>query len=927
MKKYTIILALLLIASNLFAEPGRPAATILCPADAPAQVRLAAQEVRRYVYLRTGELLPISPLPSTQPAPAISLLLDAGLGTQEYRLKGTGKTLAISGGSETAVLYGAYAFAEKLGVRFYLHGDVVPDGKMPFQLPPLDETKKPFFELRGLNPWGSHPFGFDAWGTDDYKAVITQLAKMRMNFIGMHCYPEGHPYAEPTVWLGPAGDFDAQGRVKASYVSRYYNTLFKPGWGGYAAKKTADYDFGAAQLFEDDAWAPEVMRGNCPEPKTPEACNEVFNRMGTQFGDAFSFARSLGVKTCLGTEAPITLPRALRDRLKAAGKNPDEPAVKREIYEGVFKRIAATHPLDYYWIWTEEGWTWGGNKPEQYQAVVADIRLAIEAAKNVKAPFRLATCGWVLGPAHDRAALDNDLPKEIPTAAISRQLGYTEVDPAFGRIKGRDTWSIPWLESDGHQGLAGIQLVAGRMRRDAVDSKTYGCTGLMGLQWRTDSLAPNAAALAQAAWDQSWNPAGEPATIEGKVANYPDAAIAGTPDAPLYRSCRYDLGTIQVAVPNGNYQVTLKFCEPHFKAAGQRIFDVQVQGETVLANLDIFAKVGSFAAFDFTAKDVAVTDGRLTVKLAARTSLPCISAIAIEGAGISRKINCGGPAYQDWQADAPRPRSLPVDDFYADFAQANFGLAEAGKVFAAIDGQVPLAGVSDCPAMNLPPAGTPWAEVAPRYAFVDAFAAFRPQIQGTGNLARFDYWLNTFKYYRALAQTRCAMGAKNPDEVMACWTEAYTCLLATVGSPGTLAMVVNMENKSGTGPIVAKAAGKPFPKEYQGAPRLIVPCVRSVVTKGEVLTVKILALDRQPVKSVTVHLRPLGQGEWRTIDAKLVTRGVWNATFPAAMDDFEYQIVAKLADVSNSKIENRHSEILWPATVPEMNQTVVVMEK
>jgi hypothetical protein len=171
------------------------------------------------------------------------------------------------------------------------------------------------------------------------------------------------------------------------------------------------------------------------------------------------------------------------------------------------------------------------------------------------------------------------------------------------------------------------------------------------------------------------------------------------------------------------------------------------------------------------------------------------------------------------------------------------------------------------------------------------------------------------------------MGAKNPDEVMACWTEAYTCLLATVGSPGTLAMVVNMENKSGTGPIVAKAAGKPFPKEYQGAPRLIVPCVRSVVTKGEVLTVKILALDRQPVKSVTVHLRPLGQGEWRTIDAKLVTRGVWNATFPAAMDDFEYQIVAKLADVSNSKIENRHSEILWPATVPEMNQTVVVMEK
>ncbi len=78
-------------------------------------------------------------------------------------------------------------------------------------MPALDETGKPLFALRGVNPWGSHPFGFDAWSADDYKAIFTQLAKMRMNFLGIHCYPEGHPYAEPTVWHGLAGDFDAQG--------------------------------------------------------------------------------------------------------------------------------------------------------------------------------------------------------------------------------------------------------------------------------------------------------------------------------------------------------------------------------------------------------------------------------------------------------------------------------------------------------------------------------------------------------------------------------------------------------------------------------------------------------------------------------------------------------------------------------------------
>ena len=104
-----------------------------------------------------------------------------------------------------------------------------------------------------------------------------------MNFLGIHCYPEGHPYAEPTVWHGLADDFDAQGRVKSSYVSRYFNTLLTPAWGDYLPKKTSDYHFGAARLFERDDWAPLVLEGFCPLPQTPEACNDVFNRMATQF--------------------------------------------------------------------------------------------------------------------------------------------------------------------------------------------------------------------------------------------------------------------------------------------------------------------------------------------------------------------------------------------------------------------------------------------------------------------------------------------------------------------------------------------------------------------------------------------------------------------------------------------------------------------
>jgi hypothetical protein len=904
------------------------AQTIVCPTDAPANVKLAAKEIRRYVYLRTGEMLSIA-----DAGKGIALKIDPALGAQEYRLTADG----ITGGSDVGVLYGAYRYAELLGVRFYLHGDVIPDEQLK-ELPVIkEETGKPLFALRGINSWGYHPHGMDAWGTDDYQAVITQLAKMRMNFIGIHCYPYRNNPAlptaasgdlagfssstsEPTIWHGLASSFDAEGRVNSSYPTLYYSSAHPKRYGGYGAKKTGDYSFGGSLLFDGDFWTPAVMTGHAPSPATMADCNDIFNRTAAQFREAFTLARQLGVKTCLGTEAPLSIPDPVQKQLEAQGKKPTGPEAVRAVYEGTFKRIMAAHPLDYYWLWTEENWTWHGNTPEQYKAVVADIQLADEARNNIKAPFQLATAGWVLGPGagyrkgeigsryrHDRAAFDRDMPKHIAVSAINRAVGNTEVDPAFGRITGRDKWAIPWLEDDAS--LEGFQLWAGRMRRDAVDARGFGCTGLMGLHWRTDILAPNAAALAQAAWDQSWNKTAA-WTVAGEVADYPNAAIAGTPDAPLYRSCRFNLGTIRLPAPAGKYKVTLKFCEPYFDAAGERICDVKIQGNTVLTNLDIFAKAGKFAALDYTFDNIAVADGTLTIELVARKSLPCISAIAVEGTGFTRKINCGGAAYKDWQADAPKPRSLPVDDFYADFAQANFGLPAAGRIFARMDGRFPLATAAGCPTGSINPDKTPWTKIAPRFAFVEEMEKLRPQIKGPGNLARFDYWLNTFRYHRALAMTRCAMGAKNPDGVMKCWTDAYTSLLATVSSPGGMSMVVTMENCELFSPAVAKFTGKPFPKEYQGRPRLIVPTVRSVVNKGESLNLKIIAL---PATQPTVHIRPTGKGDWQTIPATHIARAVYEAKLPAAHEDFEYYITAG---------EN----LVWPSTAPQLNQTVVVTQ-
>jgi hypothetical protein len=105
---------------------------------------------------------------------------------------------------------------------------------------------------------------------------------------------------------------------------------------------------------------------------------------------------------------------------------------------------------------------------------------------------------------------------------------------------------------------------------------------------------------------------------------------------------------------------------------------------------------------------------------------------------------------------------------------------------------------------------------------------------------------------------------------------------------------------------------------YAGKPRWIVPTVRTIANCGESLQLKIIALDRQPAQSVAVHLRCLGSGEWQSIEAHHDARAVYFALLPAASRDFEYFVEARTSDGRTQR---------WPASAPEINQTVVVNQE
>ena len=98
------------------------------------------------------------------------------------------------------------------------------------------------------------------------------------------------------------------------------------------------------------------------------------------------------------------------------------------------------------------------------------------------------------------------------------------------------------------------------------------------------------------------------------------AAIASTLDPALYQTERYSTnGTLSYAlpVPSGQYVVVLHFAEIYWTRAGQRVFDINLEGNKVLGLYDIAQKVGPRTATTETFT-VAVTDGVLNLDLRAR---------------------------------------------------------------------------------------------------------------------------------------------------------------------------------------------------------------------------------------------------------------------------------------------------------------------
>jgi hypothetical protein len=369
------------------------------------------------------------------------LLSEGYLGEDEHLIKSVvyGRSEArftlCMGREDIDVLYCAYSMIESyFGVKFRIRGDIISEKVFEHRLikdDPIEIRLAPVFDKRGIQPFHDFPEGPDWWNINEYKFHLSQMTKMKMNFIGLHTYP----LLEPAVWVGTKNDYQPNGDVTKSYPTRWITSL-EGGW-GYLPKITSQYLFGNSLMFSSDCYGADVMSGVCPVPTTNDEANQLFNRVGRMFNDTFNYAHRFGIETCVGTETPLSIP-------------PGGSGSVQDYYEGIFGRIKQTYPIDYYWLWTPEDWEWSNvniSNPVVKQ-VVADCTAAQQALVNVGATFNLATCGWVVGPGGDRTYWDTVLPSNWVISSIDMDVGNTPVDPAYALIKNHKKWVIPWMEDD-----------------------------------------------------------------------------------------------------------------------------------------------------------------------------------------------------------------------------------------------------------------------------------------------------------------------------------------------------------------------------------------------------------------------------------------------------------------------------------------------
>lgn len=116
---------------------------------------------------------------------------------------------------------------------------------------------------------------------------------------------------------------------------------------------------------------------------------------------------------------------------------------------------------------------------------------------------------------------------------------------------------------------------------------------------------------------------------QGGTTHATQDTIAGANGSAIYSTERYGDFSYTIPLANGNYTVQLGMVEIYQTNPGARAFNVQIEGEPVLNNLDIFASVGHDTLLLSDLIAVSINDGTLDIEVESVVDNGTLSSILV----------------------------------------------------------------------------------------------------------------------------------------------------------------------------------------------------------------------------------------------------------------------------------------------------------
>jgi hypothetical protein len=479
----TIALLCISITITLFSRTTKkPNAQIIISSNPTEMEQYASLELQRYLFALSGELLPIvddsselnknSFILGQSTNKAIEKLvldkkitLDFGKATQQaYKLKtlaeGKNNILVMAGVDEVGTLYSVYGLLDDYyGVGFNFSGDILPDTQSPITIPNVDEVKSPKQEVRGVLPWTNFLQSATVYSLEDYKFIIDQMTKMRMNLLNLHNYNYEmlHSFeyngVEPRTFMNTAN-------IGHSY-SMY----------GFDVNK---YLFGARDLFDDYDFSTDATLHN-----DGLLTADVNDKGRFEFEKVVEYAHTRGVRICLGMD------------IDTAPSVYGTPAGDSDFVTARIDDIMTKYPtLDYFAAYRSEGLNQGGLS--EWDKVFSII---YDRMKEKNSKTRLAISGW--GIKGDSIA---NIPNDVIIAPIADYTSGFVSGEEYGK---HEYWGGPWAQRDFTSSVYYYPYdfhLDGTI--EAYQNSASNMNGLFMLAWPiTDATASRLSYIAKAPWD------------------------------------------------------------------------------------------------------------------------------------------------------------------------------------------------------------------------------------------------------------------------------------------------------------------------------------------------------------------------------------------------------------------------------------------